>query len=58
MARHLIRGISVKVSGVFLWVHVVVRNVLAGLRDGEGMESLQRKLRSIPGDLKGLMKLI
>ncbi|XPS91100.1 hypothetical protein M3J09_000523 [Ascochyta lentis] len=47
----LTRQISQKASGVFLWVRLVVRELLAGLRDGDGIKTLQRKLELIPNDL-------
>ncbi|OQU98830.1 NACHT domain-containing protein isoform 3 [Cladophialophora immunda] len=40
-----------KASGVFLWVYLVVKNLLTGLRDGDTVEVLFTRLRQIPDDL-------
>lgn len=47
-------GIIMKASGVFLWVYVVVRTLLAGLRDGDRIKSLLDKLDSLPPELDQL----
>lgn len=41
-----------KASGVFLWVYLVVRSLLEGLRNGDGVGDLQRRLNLIPADLE------
>jgi NACHT domain len=45
------RQISQKASGVFLWVRLVVRELLEGIRDGDRVSDLQRRLDAMPGDL-------
>jgi hypothetical protein len=50
-AQHLILGVTRRASGVFLWVRLVVRELLKGLRDGDGIHTLQTKLDQIPTDL-------
>ena len=40
-----------KAQGVFFWVFLVVRDLVACLRNGDGIADLQRKLESIPSDL-------
>ncbi|KAL9619549.1 MAG: hypothetical protein Q9160_005825 [Pyrenula sp. 1 TL-2023] len=50
-AESLVDGIVRKASGVFLWVRLVVRELLKALRDGDGIRTLVRKLDDIPADL-------
>lgn len=48
----LILGITDKARGVFLWVFLVVRSLLVGLRNEDGMRDLQRRLDQILADLE------
>lgn len=48
----LILGITDKAKGVFLWVFLVVRSLLVGLRNEDGMRDLHRRLDQIPADLE------
>lgn len=50
-AEELIFKIIQKAAGVFLWVRLVIRELLNGLRDGDGIRMLQKKLNGIPSDL-------
>lgn len=50
-AESLVSGIVNKASGVFLWVRLVVRELLKALRDGDGIRTLVKKLDDIPADL-------
>jgi hypothetical protein len=43
--------VAEKASGVFLWVVLVVRELLSGLRDGDRVSDLQRRLDAMPTDL-------
>lgn len=45
-----------KAEGVFLWVILVVTLLLKGLVEGDDVEDLLTKLRSLPGDLKDLYR--
>ena len=56
--ENLIEAIVDKSSGVFLWVHLVVRELLRGFRDGETIRTLRRKVGSMPADLNGFFKRI
>lgn len=47
----LIKRLVQKASGVFLWVHLVVRDILKAVRDGNGLRALFKKLDEIPDDL-------
>lgn len=53
-ARSLVREIVNKASGVFLWVRLVVRSLLQGLRDSNRVSDLQRRLKHLPADLEAL----
>lgn len=50
-AEQLLQNILDKAQGVFLWVKLVVAEMVRGVRDGEGVNTLQRKLKGIPADL-------
>jgi hypothetical protein len=43
-----------KASGVFLWVKLVVRSLLHGLRDHNRVSDLQRRVRHLPAELEAL----
>lgn len=50
-AGDLISSITSKAEGVFLWASLVVRDICQGLRDGDDLGDLQRKLHHSPTDL-------
>ncbi|PLB48418.1 hypothetical protein P170DRAFT_359235, partial [Aspergillus steynii IBT 23096] len=50
-AEALFLAIADRAEGVFLWVRLVVRDLLKGFRDGDGIHALYRKLEEIPVDL-------
>jgi hypothetical protein len=51
-AQCLVRNIVEKAEGVFLWVFLVVRSLLDGLRDTDQIVDLQQRLNLIPNDLE------
>lgn len=51
-AKRLVEKIIFKAAGVFLWVRLVVRQLLQGLRDGDGMSVLNDKLDGVPEDIE------
>ena len=53
-ALQLMNNITSRASGVFLWVILVVRSLLSGLRDYDTIPDLQRKLDELPPDLEAL----
>ncbi|KAJ6021521.1 hypothetical protein N7540_007025 [Penicillium herquei] len=55
-AEDLICGITNKAQGFFLWVRLVVRDVLKGIRDGDSLRTLYGKLEEIPADLEEYFK--
>lgn len=53
-ASELLNAIVQKAAGVFLWVHLVVGSLLAGLVNGDRISDLQRRLDFLPPDLEDL----
>lgn len=51
-------GIVVKASGIFLWVELVLRSLLAGLTYGDRISDLKRRLDSLPPELDDLIMKI
>ncbi|KAI1752383.1 hypothetical protein F4782DRAFT_501633 [Xylaria castorea] len=47
----LIPNISNRANGVWLWVYLVVRNILRDIRDGEPFQQWQNRLDSYPQEL-------
>jgi hypothetical protein len=50
----LVEEIVEKANGVFLWVKLVVKSLLAGLGNRDSITDLQRRLRELPSDLEKL----
>jgi len=50
-ASELVQEIVSKADGVFLWVTLVVRDLLSGLRNRDGISDLRRRLRALPSEL-------
>ena len=50
----LVEEIVSSASGVFLWVKLVVKSLLEGLQNGDQIEDLQLRLRTLPQDLEAL----
>lgn len=50
----LTEEIVVKSMGVFLWVYLVVRSLIQGLRDGDTASELATRLHDLPSDLEEL----
>ncbi|KAI1118027.1 hypothetical protein F5Y14DRAFT_295550 [Nemania sp. NC0429] len=48
----LIESVAIKSRGVFLWVTLVVRSLLAGLSNFDRVSDLQRRLEELPVDLE------
>jgi hypothetical protein len=57
-ALSLIEDVTEKASGVFLWVQLVVKSLLDGLRDGDTVADLHARLLRLPRDLEGLFERI
>ncbi|CAI7678929.1 unnamed protein product [Penicillium pancosmium] len=55
-AEALTFAVVEKAEGVFLWVRLVVRDLLKGVRDGDSIDTVQRKLNETPPDLNEYFK--
>jgi hypothetical protein len=53
-ASSLVRNIVTKANGVFLWVNIATKSLLAGLRNWDDISDLQRRLDELPSDLNAL----
>jgi hypothetical protein len=53
-AHELVTEIVTRASGVFLWVMLIVRSLLNGLRNRDDIAVLRKRLRHLPGDLSSL----
>ncbi|KAI0541700.1 hypothetical protein GGR58DRAFT_528776 [Xylaria digitata] len=53
-ADKLLDDITGKASGVFLWVQLVVKSLLAGLNHDDRVSDLERRLNLLPPDLERL----
>ncbi|PMD20659.1 hypothetical protein NA56DRAFT_659659 [Hyaloscypha hepaticicola] len=50
-AAELVNEVVAKASGVFLWVMLVIKSLLDGLRNRDGIDDLRRRLSDLPADL-------
>lgn len=57
-AHTTIENVVDKAQGVFLWVELVVSSLIVGLRSGDRIPDLQRRLGRLPQDLEGLFDRI
>jgi hypothetical protein len=57
-AASLVENVVKKSSGVFLWVVLVVKSLLEGLRDGDHLSDLQRRLDELLKELDDLFRRI
>lgn len=57
-AQRAIENIVDKAQGVFLWVELVVSSLIVGLRSGDRIPDLQRRVDRLPRDLEGLLDRI
>ncbi|KAL1597954.1 hypothetical protein SLS60_008442 [Paraconiothyrium brasiliense] len=53
-ATALIEEVVVKAAGVFLWVELVIKSLIGGLRDGDEISHLRLRLADLPPDLENL----
>ena len=57
-ADQLLENIVAKASGVFLWVDIIVKSLLAGMRLVDRIQDFQRRLDKLPPDLENLYEKI
>lgn len=55
-ADNLVNNIAMKADGVFLWVHLVVASLQKGIKAGDRVSDLQRRLDLLPRDLEALFE--
>jgi energy-coupling factor transporter ATP-binding protein EcfA2 len=53
-AEHLIEEILRKAEGIFLWVNIVMFSLLVGIKPGDCISDLQRRLEALEPGLQGL----
>ena len=58
LAKGLVDKVVEKAAGVFLWVQLVVRSLLSGLRNGDRVSDFQKRLDLLPPDLENLYQKI
>ncbi|KAF9878380.1 hypothetical protein CkaCkLH20_03872 [Colletotrichum karsti] len=54
--QFLVKEITKKAQGVFLWVFLVVRSVHEGVTNGDAVSTLQRRVSQLPQDLETFFK--
>lgn len=52
--KHLIREISEKAEGVFLWANIVVEDIRKGIENDDTLEMLQKRLDILPSSIEDL----
>jgi energy-coupling factor transporter ATP-binding protein EcfA2 len=57
-SQNLVEKIAKKSAGVFLWVVLAVRSLTSGLRDGDGLLELEKRLDMLPPELEDLFRKI
>jgi hypothetical protein len=58
LLRQLSEDITLKASGVFIWVKLVVEELIEGVVDGNTVAQLQQVLSSIPHELQALYQRV
>lgn len=51
-ATALVQEIRDKAQGVFLWIYLIIRSLLRGLRNVDGISDLRGRLNELPGELE------
>jgi hypothetical protein len=57
-AEELIRDITDRAQGVFLWVYLVVRSLIRGMGNKDTLQDLQMRLNELPDDLERYFTLM
>lgn len=52
--KHVVYDIVFGSSGIFLWAHLVLENILPGIRQGDSITTLRAKVEEYPADLDSL----
>lgn len=56
--QELLSDIAEKANGVFLWLSLVVKSLLEGLSEGDGLRELREALDALPDELEALYSFI
>jgi hypothetical protein len=56
--NEIVKEIVRKAKGVFLWVSLVVADLLKGIAEGDNISDMQRRLDFLPDDLEKLFQVI
>jgi hypothetical protein len=56
--EHLVRLITDKGNGIFLWVALVVKTLRERLEDGHKLAALEKEIDSLPDELEGLFEYL
>ncbi|KAJ4137126.1 hypothetical protein NW768_002706 [Fusarium equiseti] len=54
LSQHLCHELVSKAQGVFLWLHLAMRNIIEGIENGDSQDMLFCRLHGLPGDLETL----
>ncbi|KAF4464750.1 small s [Fusarium albosuccineum] len=54
--KSLLSEVARKAEGVFLWVRLVVKSLLVGMANGDGIRELRERLDRIPSNLEAMFK--
>jgi NACHT domain len=54
--RNLIRDVCVRAQGVFLWLDLMIKDILRGARNGDTLQELAERLQSMPDTIEELYK--
>ncbi|KAF3076185.1 hypothetical protein CFAM422_001684 [Trichoderma lentiforme] len=54
--KTLLKEVTTKAQGVFLWVYLVIRSLYEGLTNGDSLPALERRTRDLPADLESFFK--
>lgn len=54
--KDIVKEVTKKAEGVFLWVFLVIRSLQEGLTNGDTLADLQRRIRTLPADLEEFFK--
>lgn len=57
-ADELVKDVTDRALGVFLWVYLVTQSLIEGLTDGDRLSDLKLRLQSLPSDITALFQKI
>jgi hypothetical protein len=54
--KDIVKQVTKKAEGVFLWVFLVMRSLQEGLTNGDTLTDMQRRIQTLPADLEQFFK--